>query len=59
VRLYSECHFEGDVIEICGDNPRIPDKWKQFRVKSIRVPEGVEVSFFKREEFHDEHLSTD
>ena len=54
VVLFSECHFEGDSIEICGDNLKIPEKMKQFRVKSVQVPDGVEVSFFRKEDFNEE-----
>jgi hypothetical protein len=32
---------------------------KEFRVKSIKVPDGVEVSLFKEENFNNEELTAD
>jgi hypothetical protein len=49
VMLFSECNFEGDSVKVCGDHPIIPEDMKQFRVKSVKVPDDVEVSFFKEE----------
>jgi hypothetical protein len=32
---------------------------KEFKVKSVKVPDNVEVTFFKEEFYKDEHVSTD
>lgn len=59
IQLFSECDFKGDSAEVCGDYPVIPEDLKQFRVKSVKVPENVEVTFFKEEQYEDEHMTTD
>ena len=45
-------------MRLCGTHPEIPNDMKNFKVRSIKVPEGVQVTFFNKPNFDDERLHT-
>ena len=57
--LYSQCEFQEDSVEVCGSHPRIPESMKQFRVRSVKVPQGIRVTFYREEEYVEEKLTTE
>jgi hypothetical protein len=59
VTLYSECNYEGDSVLVCGDFPVIPEKLRQFRVRSVKVPDDIEVTFYLQTHYKEEHITTD
>ncbi|CAK77561.1 unnamed protein product (macronuclear) [Paramecium tetraurelia] len=57
VNLYSECYFSGDSIELCGSHAEITDKLQNFKIKSIEMDDGIEVSFFGESHFENQVIT--
>ena len=41
---YSECNFSGVALRLCGATPHIPAEIESFKIRSFRVPKGVQYS---------------